>query len=295
MRALAAIALLAGVLSACANPREAAPANSTPEKPQTLSIAAIPSVSDRKAGDLSYVSRAAKGDLDEIIERGYLRVLVARSRTEFEARDGAVRGRAVDTGVALEGFLYQRAKTTVVFIETAEDALVSDLLSGKGDVAANVLLTFERDDQVAFAKPIRSGIREIVVNGPKESHVVSLEDVGGRSLHVRKSSDHYTSLLRLNQQLKKIARPPARVVVAPASKTDEDLLDQVNAGRIPATIVYDYVYDACCERLPGLKANRDVAVSQDGSLAWVTRKDAPRLLALLNEFFSTHAFLAAVP
>ena len=63
----------------------------------------------------------------------------------------------------------------------------------------------------------------------------------------------------------------------------------------PATIVYDYVYDACCERLPGLKTNRDVAVSQDGSLAWVTRKDAPKLLALLNEFFSTHAFLAAVP
>ena len=59
----------------------------------------------------------------------------------------------------------------------------------------------------AFAKPIRSGIREIVVNGPKEAHVVSLEDVGGRSLHVRKSSDHYTSLLRLNEQLKKIASP----------------------------------------------------------------------------------------
>ena len=34
--------------------------------------------------------------------------------------------------------------------------------------------------------------------------------------------------------------------------------------------------------------NPDIAVSQDGVLAWVTRKDAPRLLAFMNEFFTTH-------
>ena len=40
------------------------------------------------------------------------------------------------------------------------------MLAGKGDVAANLLLTFERDEQVAFATPIETGIRELVVTGP---------------------------------------------------------------------------------------------------------------------------------
>ena len=34
--------------------------------------------------------------------------------------------------------------------------------------------------------------------------------------------------------------------------------------------------------------NRDIAVSQDGVLAWVTRKDAPALTSWLKSFFSTH-------
>jgi membrane-bound lytic murein transglycosylase MltF len=291
MRTLLGVMTLAGLLGACSSPREAAPANATPEAPPAISVRSIPVVSGRKADDLSRIGRTAKGDLDAIIERGYLRVLAARSRTEFERKDGEISGGAVDAGAALETVINQRAKVSVVFIETPENALISDLLAGRGDVAANVLLTFERDEQVAFAKPVRSGIRELVVVGSNEPHVVSLEDVGGRSIHVRAASDHHASLLRLNDQLKKIARPPARIILAPPRQTDEDLLDQVNTGRIPATISYDYVYDICCGRLPGLKTNRDVAVSQDGVLAWVTRKDAPKLLALLNEFFSTHALM----
>jgi membrane-bound lytic murein transglycosylase MltF len=295
MRALLVVMMLAGWLAACSTPREATPANATPQAPRTISVRSIPVVSGRKADDLSRISSTGKGDLDAIIERGYLRVLVAPSRTEFERKAGMISGAAVDAGVAIETVINQRAKVSVVFIETPEKALISDLLAGKGDVAATVLLTFERDEQVAFAKPVRTGIRELVIVGPSEPPVVSLEDVGGRSIHVRAASDHHASLVRLNEQLRKIARPAARIVVAPADRTDEDLLDQVNAGTIPATIAYDYAYGLCCDRLPGLKTNRDVAVSQDGVLAWVTRKDAPQLLALLNEFFSTHASLASVP
>src|SRR6478736_649778 len=132
-------------------------------------------------------------------------------------------------------------KTSVIVIDTPEDALISDLLAAKGDVAANLLVTFERDDKVAFAKPILTNVLELVVTGPKEPRLVSLEDVGGRSIHVRKSSDHYVSLIRLNAQLKAINRPLVKIVVAPGSPTDEELLAQVNAGKIPATLADDYL------------------------------------------------------
>jgi len=157
------------------------------------------------------------------------------------------------------------------------------LLAGKGDIATNLLLTFERDDQVAFAKPILTGIRELVVTGPGEKPLVSLEDVGGRAIHVRKASDHHASLLRLNDQLIKINRPPAKIVISTAS-TDEDVLELVNAGKIPATLADSYVFDRWRKTYEKITANPDVAVSQDGTLAWVTRKDASKLLAVVDEF-----------
>ena len=71
--------------------------------------------------------------------------------------------------------------------------------------------------------------------------------------------------------------------------TDEDLLDGVNAGRIRATIVDEYIFDYWQKQFPKIASiNREVAVSQDGTLSWVTRKDAPKLAEFLNEFFATH-------
>jgi membrane-bound lytic murein transglycosylase MltF len=193
--------------------------------------------------------------------------------------------------VAFERFVNQRIAPRTVslnLISTTETALIGDLIAGQGDVAANVLRTFERDDQVAFATPFRSGVREIIVTGPGVPPLVSLEDAGGRAIHVRRNSDHHASLVRLNDQLKKIDRPQVKIMFAPAQQTDEELLDLVNAGRIPATLVDDYIYDARRSQLEKTSANRDVAVSQDQEIAWVTRKDSPRLLELINEFFTAH-------
>ena len=76
--------------------------------------------------------------------------------------------------------------------------------------------------------------------------------------------------------------------LADESLTDEDLLDRVNEGTFPATLADDYIFDARQRELTGVAANKDVAVSQDGVIAWVTRKDAPQLLAAVNAFFAAH-------
>jgi membrane-bound lytic murein transglycosylase MltF len=62
----------------------------------------------------------------------------------------------------------------------------------------------------------------------------------------------------------------------------------VNGGKIPATIADDYILDLWRKDWPGVKANREVSVSQDGILAWVTRKDNAKLVEAMNAFFATH-------
>jgi membrane-bound lytic murein transglycosylase MltF len=274
--------------SACSTPapRPATPSNTTPAAPALIDIKPAP---DQPISDREKTRETATIDLDAIVERGFIRILVAPSRTYFETGDGRHHGRAVDTGVALAKAIADSSghEVAAVFIETREDQLIPALLAGKGDIAANLMLTFARDDQVAFAPPIVTNIREIVVTS-KEKPMVTLEDVGGREIHVRKDSYHHESLVRLNDQLKKVDRPAARVIVDAQTKTDEDLLERVNGGRIPATIVDDYIFDRWKNEFPNIAANKDVSVSTGGILAWVTRKDAPVLAAALKEFFTTH-------
>ena len=128
----------------------------------------------------------------------------------------------------------------------------------------------------------------MIVTGTGQRPVVSLEDIGGRSIYVRRSSDHHASLVRLNEQLTKIDRPPCRIVVADERLTDEDLLDRVNEGTFPATLADDYLFEARQRELTSVVANKDVAVSQDVVIAWATRKDSPQLLAAVNAFFAAH-------
>jgi membrane-bound lytic murein transglycosylase MltF len=247
----------------------------------TIALTACSSKSPEPAAP---AAASATPSIDASAIPSQIRVLAARG------------GQTATIANALAQYVNDRVaprKVTVVVVETPEDALIRDLLAGKGEVAADLLLSFERDDQVAFAKPRVTGIKEVIVTGAKEHPIVSLEDVGRRRIHIRKASDHFASLTRLNEQLVKIARPPAQIVIAPAAQTDEDLIRQVSAGTIPATLAYDYELRACCSGLPGVNVNHDVAVSQDGSLSWVTRKDAPQLLALLDEFFSTRSQPAA--
>ena len=75
---------------------------------------------------------------------------------------------------------------------------------------------------------------------------------------------------------------------------DEDLVQLVNAGKIPATLVDDYVFKLMKPRVPRVAVNEDVAVSQDGVLAWAMRKNSPKLGVLVNEFIKSYD-LAEIP
>lgn len=287
---IVALALGTGACGQVESPAETpAPAASAARRPIEAAAAEPPP----SAAALAATKAPALGDLAAMARRRRIRILVPPSRTYYAVDNNLQRGATYDAGVAFARFVTGRlgagqAPIAVVFIPTPEDALVANLLAGRGDIAANLRQTFERDDQVAFASPTLTGIRELVVTGTGQRPIVSLEDVAGRFIHVRKSSDHHASLVRLNDQLKKIDRQPARIAIADESLTDEDLLDRVNEGTFPATVADDYIFDARQRELTSAAANRDVAVSQDGVIAWVTRKDATQLLDAINAFFAAN-------
>jgi ABC-type amino acid transport substrate-binding protein len=122
----------------------------------------------------------------------------------------------------------------VIIIPTVRDRLIPSLVEGLGDIAAgNLTITDDRLKSVDFSDPMLKGINEILVTGPESPKVNILSDLSNQTIHVRKSSSYYESLVRLNKQLSKEGKAPVKIVEANEYLEDEDLLEMVNAGLIP--------------------------------------------------------------
>jgi membrane-bound lytic murein transglycosylase MltF len=169
------------------------------------------------------------------------------------------------------------------------DQLLSRLSDGLGDLAVGAIpVTPEREQRVDFSEPVFRGVREIVVTGPGSPPLQKLEDLAGRELYVRASSSYAENLRRLNERWHSSGVKP--VVIRPADENleDEDILELVNTGAVPITVV-DSVDAAFYQKfLPHLTVRNDLEISSGGSLAWAMRKGTPRLKDEVNQFVREH-------
>jgi membrane-bound lytic murein transglycosylase MltF len=86
------------------------------------------------------------------------------------------------------------------------------------------------------------------------------------------------------------ARGKAPVVIKPAPEVfeDDDLLEMVNAGLLPITIVDDYLARFWSKVFTGLTVHPDVSVRKGGVLAVAMRKENPKLREAVNAWIKKH-------
>ena len=263
----------------------AAPAMPQPAAPKQGTVRALPT--DTKPW---------KGDLDGMIERRMIRVLVPYSRTLYFNDKGRERGLTADLVREFERHLNRKyAKTlgkrpiTVYMAPTTRDELLQDVAEGKGDIAAgNLTITAAREKVVAFAAPPRqrSEVSEIVLTGPKSAPVASAEDLSGRVVHVRRASSYHESLLALNERLEKAGRKPAGIVLVPDALEDEDMMEMLNVGLFDAIVVDDWKAHMWAPVLPKVKVNEGAVMRAGSRIGWAIRKDSPRLKQVLEDFYA---------
>ena len=252
--------------------------------------------------DLSDVQLAKPwtGDLDGMIERHAIRVLTVHSKTVYFLDKGVQRGIAVDYVRLFEKELnrklaaekklkHKHLKMRMLFIPVDRDELLSDLVAGKGDIAAaHLTITPEQQKLVDFTAAGLSNVSEVVVSGPASPTVASLDDLSGKDVFVRKSSSYHESLVTLNEKFAAEKKPPVRLKEAPEALEDEDLLEMLNAGLIPLTIVNKHLADFWKQIFPQLTVHDNVAVRTGGEIAWAIRKGSPQLKAILDDFARRH-------
>jgi membrane-bound lytic murein transglycosylase MltF len=90
---------------------------------------------------------------------------------------------------------------------------------------------------VDFSAPVYPDVSEVVVSGPASPAVASVDDLSGKEIFVHKGSSYYESLAALNERFAAQKRPAIVIKLAPEALEDEDLLEMVNAGLIPFTVI----------------------------------------------------------
>ena len=243
--------------------------------------------------NLQELSHPFKADLPELRKLGVIRVLTVYSQSYFFIHQGQPYG--LDYALLEE---YQRIlrrhhvkgqpPMEVVFIPVPLERLVPLLEAGYGDMAAaGLTITPERSRQLTFTRPYITGVDEVVVSHKSVTGLTSLDSLSGRPVLAAKGSSYMASLKKFNRGLASRGLKPVEILGAPDVLTDEDILDLVNSGGAPLTVIDSPAAHMWAEVMPNIKVHSKLALRKGGQIAWLVRRDTPKLLAGLNRFLKT--------
>lgn len=268
---------------------------------QALELPAISLTPNEKAEVEPYTLKMPnpwKGDFSGMQKRQQIRILVPFSKTFFYLHRGEQHGISHDLGVALKAWLdktypnsQHALKWHVLFVPVSHDQLLPALEAGLGDIAAGGLtVTAQRAQHVDFTTPFSNEIREVLVTSPKQPRFNSLEQLAGQEVVVRPSSSYYQHINQLNQTFKQHGLQPIKLVAGADNLEPEDLLEMVDTGLIPATVIDHYLALIWQPLYPDMQINEQVVISEENEYAWAIRKNSPQLHKALNAFVASHNF-----
>lgn len=230
------------------------------------------------------------GDLDGMTERGLIRVLTTFTLGSYFIDNGRQRGGVYRGSMLLEEFAKQhigaKAKhLKVMIIPVRRDQLIPYLIQGYGDIAfANLTITPDRLEKVDFSTPFTNTIQEILVISPGISSIDGVEDLAGKEVVVPRHSSYFESLTQINERLTQQGKPPIQITSSDPRLEAEDLLEMVDAGLIPMTIIDSHRLELWSRVFKNMNVRDDIILRENSSIALAIRKKSPQLKQLVDKF-----------
>jgi len=265
-----------------------------PEPDQRRSTPAFDS-SGLTIGELDVLADVRTDDLDALIGKGVIRVLVSYNTTNYKVTDSQARGFEYELMMKYRAYLRTRVNprswpVQFVFIQLPADELLPTLIEGRGDiVAAGLTVTPERSAQVAFTRPYIRNVAEVIVAAPSVTGLETLEDLSGREIHVQAGSSYVASLTRLNEDFAKRGLAPTQITMAHEHLATEDIIELVHADALALTVVDTHLAQLWSKIFTDLIVRDDLKVKEGGEIAWAVRNNSPQFLESLNTFLDTAA------
>ena len=233
-------------------------------------------------------------DFDAMEKRRLVRIIVPFSKTIYFIDKGAQYGTAVDFGTEFQNVLNagkkkEIEKISVAFVPVVRDELLAALNDGRGDIImANLTITPARQVEVDFSAPLYAKASEVLVTGPGAADIKTIDDLGGKEIRLRVSSSYYEHLAALNEKRRAEGKPDITLTPMDENLEDEDLLEMVDAGLLPWTVVDDYKATIWKNVFPNITVRGEIAINSEGQIAWAIRKNSPLLKARLDAFARDH-------
>lgn len=218
------------------------------------------------------------GDLDAMLERGNLRVIVPGTALGEPSlpRQGSPVAQQRELAESFARSLGLRMDLVPVF---RLGEMLPLLEEGRADiVAANLTVTPARAEQVDFSLPV-DHVHEVVLVRAGNDEIHSLEDLPGRTVMVDRASSFWDMLNALREEY-----PDIQLLPAPDHFDDESMIDMLARGQIDATVRDSNIAAMYLSYRDDIQVAFSVEERQ--SIAWAVRPDTPDLLAALNRFLT---------
>ena len=236
-----------------------------------------------------------KGDLDDIVKRRVVRVLVPFRRPEFFYMEARPVGVLQETFQELERVLNARYKTTaanriiVGLLPTPIDKLRERMVNGYGDIAAYSLsITEQSRTLVDFTAPTMTSLKIVAVTGPGAPELKTINDLSGKEIWISPQTRMNKDLDDLNARFKSQGKAPAIVREADKLLEPGDMMELVNAGTYPIALMQSQAAQFWGQVFENAKPRMDLAVAENVELGWAIQKGTPHFKAFLDDFLSTH-------
>ncbi|MEX2524406.1 MAG: transporter substrate-binding domain-containing protein, partial [Gammaproteobacteria bacterium] len=235
----------------------------------------------KKRVDQYLVKRALTGqrdslytdDLPGLKERKRLRMITRNSATTFYLYRGSPYGFEYEL---VKRFADQHDLRLDIVIPDDNESLIPWLNEGRGDIVAAMLtITPRRLEDAAFTRPYFYD-DEVVVARNKDN-IENIDDLAGRTIHVRKSSSYYRTVQDLRERV-----PDINIELAPEDMQTDEILRKVADGEWDLTICNLDLLQV--EQTYGGPIKAALTVDDDNKIGWAVRKGNKKLLQALNKF-----------
>ncbi len=219
------------------------------------------------------------GDLDVLLERGTLRVIVPGTALGEPSlpRAGSPVGQQRELAEAFAVSLGLRLELVPVF---RLSEMLPLLEQGKADIiTANLTVTESRRQRVDFSLAI-DHVHEVVLVAAEDESIGSIDDLAGRRVMVDQATSFWETLGALRAE-----HPEIHLLPALDHFDDETTLDMLVAGEIDATVRDSNIAEMYLSYRDDLRIA--FALGDRQSIAWAVRPETPQLLAALNRFLTT--------
>lgn len=211
-------------------------------------------------------------DLEAIIERGNLRVLLLKKKNGCTISQKELR--------LIEEFAnINDLNLDWIYVENNWE-LLPELVKGHGDiiVAQDQSLSASIQDEISFSHPWANAAYKIVER-TDSSRIKHIEDLVGRQLVAYKFSPVWSTLQEFAE-----SQTGLQLQEIPSDLSSQEVMEKIKNGEYDLAVVDSLFLDTYLPLNTELQAN--FSLSEQRNMAWAVRKDSDQLHKSLNQYLN---------